>query len=103
MSKGFGGIIGYKYKRAPIVVKLGQQYQVGDIFCGTVHLLITITKLRSDATGPSCHSTFQYVCIHVCIYVCMYVSMYMYVDISQQFVCERTTVCIRGPVHVKYK
>ena len=35
-----------------MVVTLGQQYHVGAFFCGTVHLLMTITKLRSDAFGP---------------------------------------------------
>ena len=35
-----------------MVVTLGQQYHVGVFFCGTVHLLMAITKLRSDAFGP---------------------------------------------------
>ena len=39
-----------------MVVTLGQQYYVGAFFFGTVHLLMAITKLRSDAfvqaTGP---------------------------------------------------
>ena len=34
-----------------MVVTLGQQYHVGAFFCGTVHLLMDITKLRSDAFG----------------------------------------------------
>ena len=53
-----GGITGCKEKRAPMVliVTLGQQCSImsGHVFCGTVHLLMTITKLRSDA-GPGCH------------------------------------------------
>ena len=35
-----------------MVVTLGQQYHVGAFFCGTVHLLMAITKIRSDAFGP---------------------------------------------------
>ena len=35
-----------------MVVTLGQQYHVGAFFCGTVHLVMAITKLRSDAIGP---------------------------------------------------
>ena len=36
-----------------MVVTLGQQYYyVGAFFCGTVHLLMAITKLRSDAFAP---------------------------------------------------
>ena len=35
-----------------VVTLLGQQYHVGAFFCGTVHLLMAITKLRSDAFGP---------------------------------------------------
>ena len=35
-----------------MVVTLGQQYHVGAFFCGPVHLLMVITKLRSDAFGP---------------------------------------------------
>ena len=37
-----------------MVVTLGQQYHVGDEGT-TVHLLMTITKLRSDAFGPGYH------------------------------------------------
>ena len=37
-----------------LIVTLGHQYHVGDVFCGTVHLLMNITKLRSDV-GPGCH------------------------------------------------
>ena len=48
-SEHTGGIINCEDKRAPIVVTLGQQYHVGAFFCGTVHLLMAITKLRSDA------------------------------------------------------
>ena len=46
-----GGIIGCQDKRAPMVliVKLGQQSSRGMFFCGTVHFLMTTTKLRSDA------------------------------------------------------
>ena len=47
-----GGIIGCEYKRAPLVVTLGQHYHVGAFFCGTVHLLMAITKLRSHVFGP---------------------------------------------------
>ena len=35
-----------------MVVILGQKYHVGAFFCGTAHLLMVITKLRSDAFGP---------------------------------------------------
>ena len=35
-----------------MVITQGQQYHVGAFFCGTVHLLMAITKLRSDAFGP---------------------------------------------------
>ena len=45
------GIIGCQDKRAPIVVTLGHQYHGGAFFCGTVHLLMTITK--SSAVMPS--------------------------------------------------
>ena len=45
-----GGIIGCKDKRAPMVliVTLGHQCSIM-FFCGTVYLLMTTTKLRSDA------------------------------------------------------
>ena len=39
----------------------------GMFFCGTVHLLITVTKLRSDA-GPGCHQlkTWTAICASLC-------------------------------------
>ena len=55
MSKGLGGIIDCKDKKFPMVITLGQQYHVGDVFSGTAYLLIIITDLRSDAFGPGCH------------------------------------------------
>ena len=50
-----GDHLGCKEKSAPMVVALGQHNHVGDVFCGPVHYLTTITELRSDAYGPGCH------------------------------------------------
>ena len=54
-----GGIIGCEDKRAQMVVTLGQQYHVGAFFCGTVHLLMAITKLRRDAFSVQATGDFD--------------------------------------------
>ena len=40
--------------------------------CGTVHLQVTITKLRSDAFGPGCHQLAALMAIyaHLSIDIC---------------------------------
>ena len=50
-----GGIIRCQDKRAPMVVTLGQHHHGGAFFCGTVHLLMVITK--SSAVTPSVQAT----------------------------------------------